>query len=114
MSYEFFPQSVRDSLPPLYSQEHVKDPICLVKFFFPMSSWTFYAIEGSPVDENGYYDTDKPKVDYLFYGFTVSFDNELGYVSLSEIAAVEVVGLKVERDVNFQPTRLSVIRKEFA
>ena len=38
------------------------------KFFLPDAGWTWFAIEGSPVDGAGYYDTDKPKVDFLFFG----------------------------------------------
>lgn len=49
-------------LPALYSQENQKDPLVVVKFFDPTGSWTWYAWEGSPVDEHGYYDTDKEKV----------------------------------------------------
>jgi hypothetical protein len=32
------------------------------KFFDPVGSWSWFATEGSPVDEDGYYDTDKEKV----------------------------------------------------
>jgi hypothetical protein len=53
---------------PLYSQENEVDPMVVCKFFDPVGSWTWYAYEGSPVDEDGYYDTDKEKVDYMFSG----------------------------------------------
>ena len=67
---ELFPEEVRTQLPPLYSQEHVEDPMVICKFFHPLSHWTWYAYEGSPVDADGYYDTDKEKVDFLFSAFT--------------------------------------------
>ena len=46
-----FPEEMRKQLPPLYSQEHEKDPMVICKFFHPLSNMTWYAIEGSPVDE---------------------------------------------------------------
>lgn len=98
MSYEFFPQPVRNLLPPLYSQEHEKDPICQVKFFTPDSNWTWYAIE---------YDQED-----TFFGLVCGFEIELGYFSLGEMwAAHGPLGLKIERDTHFEPTRLSDIRK---
>jgi hypothetical protein len=57
------------TLPALYSQEDIADPMVMCKFFTPDAGWTWYAIEGSPVDENGYYDTDKEKVDFVFWLF---------------------------------------------
>ena len=51
-------------MPALYSQEQESDPLVVCKFFDPVGSWTWYATEGSPVDEDGYYGTDKGKVDY--------------------------------------------------
>ena len=58
-------EELKKQLPPLYSQENVKDPMVICKFFHPLSPLTWYAIEGSPVDADGYYDTDKEKVDFL-------------------------------------------------
>src|SRR5215471_1075744 len=78
------PDTLKERMPPLYSQEHEDDPLVVCKFFDPVRSWTWYATEGSPVDEDGYYDTDKEKVDYLFFGLVVGFEKELGYFSLEE------------------------------
>ena len=61
-------------------------PWSCLKFFTPDAGWTWYAIEGSPVDEDGYYDTDKPKVDFLFFGLVSGIEVELGYFSLAELA----------------------------
>jgi len=97
MPYEFFPQRVRSQLPALYSQEHVKDPLCLVKFFTPDSNYTFYATEFDGED--------------TFFGLIVGFEVELGYFSLSEITASRgPFGLAVERDIHFTPTLLSIVR----
>src|SRR5918992_3845074 len=67
------PDSLKERMPPLYSQENERDPMVICKFFDPVGSWTWYAYEGSPVDEDGYYDTDKEKVDYMFFGYVVGF-----------------------------------------
>ena len=107
-----FPEEVRNLLPPLYSQEHETDPMVICTFFHPLSTMTWYAIEGSPVDADGYYDTDKEKVDFLFFGWVYSDFPELGYFSLSEMQAVRVMGLGIERDLHFQPKRLSEVKKE--
>ncbi|SRR6266487_1476301 len=108
---ELLPEEVRKQLPPLYSQEHEPDPMVWVKFFHPMSHWTWYAYEGSPVDENGYYDTDKEKVDFLFFGWVYGDYPELGYFSLSELESVSVMGLGIERDLYFKPIHLSEVKK---
>ena len=81
------------------------------KFFTPDAGWTWYAIEGSPVDANGYYDTDKPKVDFLFFGLVDGLEVELGYFSLTELTSIRGrFGLPVERDRYFEPTKLSAIK----
>jgi hypothetical protein len=99
------------TLPALYSQENTPDPMVVCKFFTPDAGWTWYAIEGSPVDANGYYDTDKPKADFLFFGLVSGIEAELGYFSLSELQGIRGrLGLPVERDLYFEPTRLSEIK----
>jgi Protein of unknown function (DUF2958) len=100
------------TLPALYSQEDNPDPMVVCKFFTPDAGWTWYAIEGSPVDANGYCDTDEEKVAFLFFGLVCGFDVELGYFLLSELETFRSpFGLPVERDLHFQPTRLSVVKK---
>jgi hypothetical protein len=68
MSIKLLTKALVKKLPALYSQENTPDPMVICKFFAPDAGWTWYAIEGSPVDAAGYYDTDKPKVDFLFFG----------------------------------------------
>jgi hypothetical protein len=98
-------------LPALYSQEDNPDPMVVCKFFTPDAGWTWYAIEGSPVDEDGYYDTKKEKVDFLFFGLVSGIEVELGYFSLSELTSIRgKFGLPVERDLYFEPTRLSEVK----
>jgi hypothetical protein len=99
-------------LPALYAQEENPDPMVVCKFFDPTSQWTWYATEGSPVDEDGFYDTDKEKVDFVFFGLVSGLDVELGYFSLSELKSIRgKFGLPVERDLHFQPTRLSEVKR---
>lgn len=102
-------EELKQQIPPLYSGEGKKleDAIAVVKFFTPDGGWTWYATEGSPVDENGYYDTDKPKVDYIFFGLVDGFTSEFGYFSLAELERIRgVLGLPVERDLYWKPTRI--------
>ena len=110
------PDSLKERMPALYSQEHETDPMVVCKFFDPVGSWTWYPYEGSPVDEDGYYDTHKEKVDYLFFGLVVGFVKELGYFSLEELKTAKegmrgLRALPIERDVYFRPQRLSEIRR---
>ena len=110
------PEILKERMPVLYSQEHEQDPFVVVKYFDPVGSWTWYATEGSPVDEDGYYDTHKPKVDYLFFGLVVGFEQELGYFSLHDLNTAKeglrgVHALPIERDVWFRAQRLSEVRR---
>lgn len=89
--YEFFPSSVRDSLPKLYAQEGVKDPVVHCKFFTPWSSWTWFATEGEQKGE-----------DFIFFGYVIGHEKEWGYFSLNELSSVKgPFGLKIERDIHF-------------
>src|SRR5438067_11624384 len=106
MSIKLLTKALVKTLPALYSQENSPDPMVVCKFFTPDAGWTWYAIEGSPVDENGFYDTDKEKVDFVFFGLVSGLEVELGYFSLSEIKTVRgAFGLPIECDLYFKPTR---------
>ena len=39
-AHNLLPLELRSTLPPLYAQEKIKDPIVYVKYFTPDSSWT--------------------------------------------------------------------------
>jgi Protein of unknown function (DUF2958) len=104
-------EELKKQLPPLYSQQNEKDPLVVCKFFHPLSPMTWYAIEGSPVDEDGYMDTDKEKIDFLFFGWVHSDFPEMGYFSLNEMEHIQVGGLGMERDLHFTPTKLSEVKK---
>lgn len=88
------------TLPPLYSTENIKDPLIQCKFFTPDSSWSWYVLEFDKTNE-------------IFFGYVCGLENELGYFSLEELDSVKgLLGLGVERDTSFKPTKLSVIKKE--
>lgn len=93
-------QELRRQLPPLYSQEKEADPMVYAKFFHPLSSWTWYATEGSPEGD-----------DFIFFGWVYGDVPELGYFSLNEMEGVKIMGLGIERDLHFQPTKLSEVKK---
>ena len=95
--YEFFPDSVRQQLPALYSTENEPDPLMVVKFFTPDSGWTFYASEFDGED--------------TFFGWVDGLDQELGYFSLAELQTARgPIGLPIKRDVHVEPMRLSEIK----
>ena len=56
-------------------------------------------------------------MDYLFFGYVVGFEPELGYFSLTDLKTAkeglrDFRALPIERDVWFEPKRLSEIRRE--
>ena len=84
-------KEIEAKLPKLYSQEKVKDPKIVVKFFHPMSSWTWYTIEGEEIEDG----------DWRFFGMVHGHEKELGYFHLSQLESVKVMGLGIERDKFF-------------
>jgi hypothetical protein len=107
-AHQLLSAEIRAQLPELYSGEKQGlETRAVVKFFTPDSSWSWFASEGSPVDEDGYYDTDKEKVDYLFFGLVVGLEIELGYFSLAELESARgPLGLPIERDLYYEPKSL--------
>jgi len=84
-------KEIEGKLPALYSQEAVSNPKIIVKFFHPLSDFTWYAIEGDR-QENG---------DILFFGLVDGFEKELGYFTLKQLEEIKVKGLGIERDMYF-------------
>ena len=103
----------RAKLPPLYSNEQLGlQALAHVRFFTPDSNWIWYASEGSPVDEDGFFDTAKEKVDYLFFGLVIGFEIELGYFALSDLISVgSDVRQPIERDLYYQPKTLGELQQ---
>jgi hypothetical protein len=104
---------IRGQLPHLYANEAVGlQAVAQVKFFTPDSNWTWYASEGSPVDADGFYDTDNEKVDFLFFGLVIGHEIELGYFARSELEEARgPMGLPIERDEWFEPTTLAKLEE---
>lgn len=93
---KLLPKAVRKALPPLDSTSGEQDPLVVAKFFTPDGGWTWYAIEFDGTDS--------------FYGLVDGLEKELGYFSLSELLEIRGrLGLPVERDRYFKPTRLSAL-----
>lgn len=84
-------KEIEGKIPALYSQEKKENPKIIVKYFHPMSSYTWYVIEGER-GENG---------EYLFFGLVDGHEKELGYFTLKQLEEVNVTGLGVERDLYF-------------
>lgn len=96
---DLIPKDLLGTIPKLYETEDIDDPICHIKLFTPDANFTWYIIEVS---------IDKDHC----YGYTKGFENELGYFSLKEIEDIKgPLGLSVEKDSSFKPTKLSEIRK---
>ena len=95
---ELIPQEIKELIPKLYETEEQNDPIAYVKLF--LDGWTWYITELS-IDNN------------ICFGYVISpFESELGYFSLNEIKSIKgSLGLSVERDISFKPTKLSRIKK---
>ncbi len=95
---ELIPKEIKEQIPSLYATENQNNPIIFVKLF--LDSWTWYITELS-IDGD------------IAFGYVVSsFGAELGYFSLDEIKGIKgSLGIGVERDLEFKPTRLSVIKK---
>ena len=95
---ELIPQEIKELIPKLYETEEQNDPIAYVKLF--LDGWTWYITELS-IDNN------------ICFGYVISpFESELGYFSLNEIKSIKgTLGLSVERDISFKPTKLSRIKK---
>jgi hypothetical protein len=103
-------KEIQHKLPKLYSQENKKDPMVICKFFDPTGFWTWYVIEGEEKEYD--YGTD-----FLFFGYVVGFESELGYFTLNQLETAKqgLTGLKalpIERDITFTPRRLSEVKKE--
>lgn len=81
-------KGIEEKLPRLYSQEKVKNPKIVVKFFTPRSNWSWYVIEGEEVNGN-----------WQFFGMVHGLEKELGYFNLKELESLKSpMGLKIERD----------------
>jgi len=86
------------------SQEKIKDPIVIAKFFNPVGPGTWLATEYDPKDK-------------IFFGYVSLFGDycdEWGSFSLEELESVKgPFGLGIERDLYFKETPSSVLIKQY-
>lgn len=84
------------------SQEKVKDPIVIAKFFNPVGAATWFATEYDPAER-------------VFFGYATLYglgspEDEWGYFSLDELESVRLMaGLGIERDRFFDPKPISEV-----
>jgi hypothetical protein len=98
---KLIPQTLLSDIPDLYETEGKSNPLCYVKLFTPDSCFTWYIIEFSKNDRN------------TCYGYVQGLESELGYFTLEELESVHgPLGLNVERDLNFKPTRFATLKGE--
>jgi hypothetical protein len=85
---------------PLYSQEHESDPLVIAKLFDPCGSASWFLLEYDPKEK-------------IAFGFVVGLqEDELGYISLTEMESVKgPLGIGIEQDMYFQQKRLSEVKK---
>ncbi|MGD9637522.1 MAG: DUF2958 domain-containing protein [Alphaproteobacteria bacterium] len=77
--------------------EKIGELVAHVKFFTPWAGWTWFACE---------YNRDER----TFFGWVIGLEQEAGYFSLDELEELQgPFGLKVERDLYFEPTKLKDI-----
>jgi hypothetical protein len=100
-STEFLPEDIRKELPPLCGQDGKGgDAIAYVRFFTPWGSWSWYATELDPTEGR-------------FFGLVDGQFKEFGYFMLSELeSATGPMGLHIERDLHWKPTKLRDIAPE--
>ena len=97
-AYVFIPEDLAEKLPKLYATEQEDDPMAVLKYFTPDGSWTWFLTEYDPEQR-------------LAFGLVIGHERELGYFSFTELEVVRgPMGLPVERDLHFQPKRLSLCR----
>jgi len=83
---ELLTKEIRETFKKIGSQDGKgEEAICVVKFFDPTGSWTWYATEFDGKD--------------TFFGLVDGFELEWGSFSLSELKSVKgPLGLGIERD----------------
>ena len=92
-------KEILQQLPKLGETQEQKDPLVIVKFFYPDFSWTWYGIEFDGED--------------FFFGLVDGFEKEFGTFSLKELRENRgKLGLPIERDMFFKPIRLSQLKKQ--
>ncbi len=93
-------EAIRKQLPPLYSQDGKHgEAVAYARLFTPDSCFTYWIVEYDGRD--------------TCFGLVDGQCREFGYFSLAELESVRgPMGLPVERDLHFKPTKLKQIAPE--
>ena len=95
-------KELRECFSRVGSQEEVKDPLVIAKFFNPTGAGTWFATEYNPESKN-------------FFGYVSIFgdwNDEWGYFSLVELESLKgPFGLGIERDIYFNSKPFSQINE---
>lgn len=87
-------KAIGDKVPPLCSQDGLRNPMVYAHYFSPRTNWDWWMTEYDPETRDA-------------FGFVHGLDDELGYFSLAELEEVnrsyEVP--PIERDTGFKPCR---------
>lgn len=96
---ELLTKEIREAFKKIGSQDGKgEEAICVVKFFDPTGSWTWYATEFDGKD--------------TFFGLVDGFELEWGSFSLSELKSVKgTLGLGIERDRYFGMPKLKDVSR---
>jgi hypothetical protein len=94
-------KAIASKVPALYSQDGKgMEAIAYAKFFTPWSNWTWYLTEMDPATGQCF--------GLQCFGPVVGRGRELGHFNLKELEATRgPAGLRIERDIHFDPTPLS-------
>ena len=97
-AHVLMPAALAAEVPALYATENEKDALARIKYFTPDCSWTWFVVEYDPEQR-------------LCFGVVVGHERELGYFSLDELESARgPLGLRVERDLHFEPAPVSQCR----
>ena len=93
------PGELRERIPALYATQDDADPTVQAKLFTPWTTWTWFVTEFDGQD--------------TCFGLVSGHEVELGYFNLAELEAIEGPhGLRIERDLHFEPQPLSKVRED--
>jgi len=90
-------KEIEKKLPSIEEAKACDDKIVQIKYFHPLSNWTWYVV--------GY-------TDGQFWGLVDGDFLEAGLISLEELKSVKLLGLGIERDLHFEPKPMSEIKKK--
>ena len=94
------PEELRAQIPRLGEASEQDDPMVWVKLTCAEAGWSWYIIEMQPVH-----------LDAIFYGYRVSWDEELTYFNQSDLELKSAErGFPIVRDSAFVPCRLSEVQ----